>query len=156
MQQWVWKWIPGSATPISLLRTSPEKAGSTTNLRTERKGCDRSLSLLGGILLVPPREQLGTLGRAHGAAGTEMSEEGRKQCQAAAHNQQVSHRALPGCWLGMGTGSSLRFSLSPHELSGSGCTASQSTQVWTKQCYGSYAMDSALSLPGPRAVSILP
>lgn len=64
--QWVWKWIPGSAIPFSLPRTSPEKAGPTTNMGTEHKGCDHSLSLLGEILLVPSMEQLGTQGRADG------------------------------------------------------------------------------------------
>lgn len=150
MQQWVWKWIPGSATPISLPRTSPERAGSTTNMGTEHKGCDHSLFLPGEILLVPPTEQLGTQGRADGAAGTGMSKEGRNQPQPAPHNQQVSHRELPGCWLALG--SSLWWPPSLHEVSCSGCTVS--TQVWTKQWHGLWGP--APSPPSPRAVRILP
>lgn len=46
-----------------------------------------------------------------GQMETGMPKEGRNQPQPAPHNQQVSHRALPGCWLALGTGSSLPFSL---------------------------------------------
>lgn len=45
MQHWFWRWIPGSATPSSLPRTSPEKAGFTTNMGTECKSYDCSLSV---------------------------------------------------------------------------------------------------------------
>lgn len=109
MQQWVWIWIPGSASPPSPPRTIPAKQDLQQTWEWSVRATFTACPHPWEMLLVTQTEQLGTQGstRADRAIVRGMSKDGRNQPQPAPHNQLREGVPQRSSWLLLSPGSRL-------------------------------------------------